>query len=64
VPLLRGCAAMRLPAAKHLDDSRGDPHINFGACELIWNAVVMVVHVDVIIRRYPADAPFSKDIWF
>ena len=53
-----------LARGKHLNGSRGDPHINFGAGKLIWNAVVMVVHLDVIIRRDATDAPFSKDIWF
>jgi len=35
VAWMRGDALAR---GKHLDGSRGDPHINFGARKLIWNA--------------------------
>jgi len=55
---------MRLPMANTSIVLAVIRHIYFGARKLIWNAVVMVVHLDVIVRRDATDAPFGKDIWF
>src|SRR5271167_983131 len=49
-----------LTAMEDLDGSRGDPHLDLGADERVWNRVEEVMDLDVIVEIDPRAPPFRE----
>ena len=53
-----------LTAMEDLDRARGDPHLNLGADERVWNRIQKVMDLDVIVEIDPRAPPFRElPIW-
>ena len=49
-----------LTAMEDLDRARGDPHLNLGADERVWNRIEKVMDLDVIVEIDPRAPPFRE----
>ena len=51
-----------LALVEDLDGTGREPHLDLGAGEAMRNAVVMLLHLDVVIETDAADPPLGEDV--
>ena len=49
-----------LAAVEYLDGAGGNPHVDFGAEQLVWDRIEEVMDLDVIVEVDPRTSPFRK----
>ncbi|MET4519046.1 hypothetical protein ABIB81_008400 [Bradyrhizobium sp. I1.7.5] len=51
-----------LALVEDLDGTGGEPHLDLGTREAMRNAVVMLLHLDVVVEADVADTPLGEHV--